>query len=275
LELGAWLLCGGIVLEAQIHVAEDIGLYIAATGMALACPALAYSTFRHAGKLKGGDPQALPRMVSTWLALTLAALAMSHDSELLGFASVVAFYAAIGFQVCAYGLCYVIGFESDSAMERCAVTSFVLLSSVGGARFLNTSWSLGGHFAPFRSAVSVFGCIVLFLALLIMSSRFYRRGERSRLIRTRFGIDAYLFANIITLVLLLGFSAVGLVGGLPGMANTASVFLVLWSMEKYADLHLEQQWNGWVLVLAVSVAAWRAALWLHCRPDFTASLLAF
>jgi len=265
-EMVAWMVCGGIVLEAQLHVTEEIALYIAATGMALACPALAYSTFRHACKLKGGDKQALPRMVSVWLAFTAAALAMSHDSTLLGYASVVAFYAAIGFRVVAYGLCTCVGFDDESAMERCAVMSFLLLSGMGAARFLNTTFNLGGHLTPFRSPVSVFGGIVLFLALLIMSSRFYRKSPYG----TR-----YLKINLITLVLLLSFMVLGLVSGLPGMSNTATVFLVLWLMEKYADLHLESEWNGWVLVLALSVTVWRSALWLHSRPEFTASVFDF
>jgi hypothetical protein len=260
------MLCGGIVLEAQLHVTEEVALYIATTGMALTGPALAYTTFRHACKLKGGDKMALPRMVSAWVAITVAPLAMAHDSNLLGYASVIAFYATLGFRVAAYGLCYCVGFEDEDAMQRSAVTSFLLLCITGGARFLNNTFSLGGHFAPFRSAVSVFGGVVLFLALLIMSSRYYRHSTNGK---------RYITVNLITLTLLLGFMLLGFVGGLPGMANTATVFLVLWLVEKYADVHLESEWNGWVLVLVLSVAAWRGALWLHSRPQFTASLLNF
>lgn len=273
LEVGAWLLCGGIVLEAKEHVVKEIALYIATTGMALTCPALAYSTFRHAAKLQGKDPQALHRMVSMWLAVTTAPLAMAHDSTLLAYASVMSCYAAIGFRVVAFGLCTGIGFRDDSTMERCAVTSFVLLSGMGGARFLNASFSLGVHLAPFRSAVSVFGSIVFFLAMLIMSSRFYHPSHRRGIGPS--GRHPYLFVNFVTLVTLLGFMAVGLVGGLPGMANTATVFMVLWLVEKYADFHVTSAWNGWVLVLVLSVATWRGALRLHSSPDFISSLFDF
>ena len=268
LEGGAWALCGGLVVQAQQHAAEEVALYIASTGLALAGPALAYSTFCHGGKLQGGSPSALHRMVSTWTAFTAAALAMAHGSTFLGYVAVVALYAAIGFHVVAYGLCLAIGFEDDSAMEACAVTSFMLLTGVGALRFLNTSFGWAASLEPFRSAVSVFGSVILFLALLIMSSRFYRRA--------RYGHRSYYgFVNVLTLVLLLGFMAVGLVGGLAGMANTATVFLVLWLVEKYADFHVELDWNVWVLVLVLSVAAWRGALWLHSRPQFVASLFDF
>merc|ERR1711933_471539 len=117
LEAGAWLACGGFLLEAKRHGDEDIALYIAITGLALACPALAYSTFRHAGKIKGGDPRSLHRMVSMWLSITSALLAMPYDSTLLGYVSVIALYGAVGIYVGAFGLCLALGFEDDNAME--------------------------------------------------------------------------------------------------------------------------------------------------------------
>merc|ERR1712232_1462736 len=145
-------------------------------------------------------------------------------------------------------------------MERCAVTSFFLVGGLGVARLLNSSLALGMHLDPFRPAVSIFGSVVLFLALLIMSSRFYRRRG-----------SGYVFVNLLTLTTLLGFMALGSLGGLQGMANTATVFLALWLVEKYADIHFKCEWNGWVFVLVLSLLAWRAALWLHLRPQFIAA----
>lgn len=255
-------------MEAHQHSVEDFALYVATTGLALACPALAYSTFRHAAKLNGGDSQALRRMVAAWLSITSALIAMPHDSVLLGHVAVGAFFVAIGLHVGAYGLCYVVGFSDDDAMERCAVTSFLLLASMGCLRFVNTACGFGLHLVPFRAAVSVLGCVVLFLAMLIMSSRLYRE-EGARRRRT------YLIANALMLTLLLGFMALGMVGGLPGMANTSVVFFVLWALEKYADFHMTAGFNGWVLVLVSSLVAWRSALALHSNPQFIASLFDF
>mmetsp|Transcript_102871 Transcript_102871/g.286488 ORF Transcript_102871/g.286488 Transcript_102871/m.286488 type:complete len:119 (-) Transcript_102871:71-427(-) len=83
------------------------------------------------------------------------------------------------------------------------------------------------------------------------------------------------FVNLLAVALLLGFMALGSLTGLRGMANTSTVFLVLWLVKKYVDLHLGSRWNGWVLVLVLSLLTWRAALWLHLRPEFVASLLDF
>ena len=62
----------------------------------------------------------------------------------------------------------------------------------------------------------------------------------------------YAALNLATMAaLLLGVSA-GWVCGVPGLANTAVTFTVLWLVEKYAELHMEARWNGWVLLLLVS-----------------------
>ena len=56
--------------------------------------------------------------------------------------------------------------------------------------------------------------------------------------------------------------------GVPAMSNTADVFLCFWLMGHYAAVHLHDlQLNGWLLVLLVSLAVWRGALWLHTHPE--------
>ena len=63
--------------------------------------------------------------------------------------------------------------------------------------------------------------------------------------------------------------------GLLGMANTTTTFFVLWCLEKYSDFHLDQRWNGWVLLLLLSLAAWRGSLWLHAHPGHIVSMFAW
>ena len=55
-------------------------------------------------------------------------------------------------------------------------------------------------------------------------------------------------------------------------ANTATTFTVLWLVEKYAELHLEARWNGWFLLLLLSLSAYKGALWMHDHPAFVASM---
>merc|ERR1711924_81054 len=54
--------------------------------------------------------------------------------------------------------------------------------------------------------------------------------------------------------------------GAPGLTNTAITFLYLWCFEKYTEVHLEAEWNGWVLVLITSLLAYKGSLWAHDNP---------
>ena len=115
-------------------------------------------------------------MVSAWIALSSGALASLNDSTLLGYVSVISAFACIGFHVQSYGsvcfamwlalfareslllllqtltkthknprcvlllalagLCLAIGFASDEAMDRCIVSSTILLAFFVAARLL-------------------------------------------------------------------------------------------------------------------------------------------
>ena len=120
---------------------------------------------------------------------------------------------------------------------------------------------------PFRTAASVMGSVVLFLALLIRASRFYignRRNNNSQM--------PYVWRNIMCLAGILVFMFLGLTSGLDGVSNTATVFLVLFLVDKYAEFHMDMEWSGWVLVLLMSLIMWRSALWLHAHPGIIASM---
>ena len=72
--------------------------------------------------------------------------------------------------------------------------------------------------------------------------------------------------------LVLALNCAGQTLGLVGMANTSTTFTCLWLLDKYADFHMEMKWNGWVLLLLMSCAVWRASLWLHTHPGHIVSM---
>merc|ERR1711907_892197 len=161
--------------------------------------------------------------------------ALHYQSKLYGYITTVAAYNALGFGVAHQRLCWFIGFNSEQAMHRVCASSLCLVSM-----FLSLKLSGAANdsllLTPFGSATSVFGTIMLFLSLLVL------------------------------------LNAVGHTFGLVGMANTATTFGVLWTMEKYGEFHLEHRWNGWVLLLMFSVVAWRGSLYLHAHPDYIVSM---
>lgn len=291
LEALAWAGVAALVVDAATAFSRETGLYVALCGVALAAgPCCSYSTV--AALWSRGGPLSVPlgpagrelitRLLSGWLCCTLAPLALRFDSRLLGYLTVFAAFSLIGFSATCRGLCWVVGFSSQRAMERVAATSALLLSAFVGARELGVGL-LGVPAAqaqrlaaPFASAVAVVGALTLHLALLIISSRYYRderRDEDSSLARrggrwpSPYARRNALAAGAIALGVLSG-----ALSGSAGLCNTSVVFGVLWLVEKYTELHLENGWHGWTLVFALSLGVYRASLWLHDHPLFVASL---
>jgi len=252
--LGCWFgLCQGVKIGAI-----DVGEMVSLTASALAAPALGYTTLLRG---KRTSPEVLGTVVPLFFVVACFPWALHYQSQLYGYITTVAAYNALGFGVAHHRLCWCIGFNSEQAMHRvcasslCLVSMFLSLKLSGAA---NNSLLL----TPFGSATSVFGTIMLFLSLLIISSKHYDYGESAR----------WWYSNGLMLTLLVLLNAVGHTFGLVGMANTATTFGVLWTMEKYGEFHLENRWNGWVLLLMFSVVAWRGSLYLHAHPDYIVSM---
>jgi len=262
-EAAAWLFTAALLLDAFAVFHPEAAVFVAATSAALALgPCFGYSSALWAAKLKGGDREALCSLVSAWACATLTPLALAHASPLLAYLATFAAYSALGFSVGCRGLCWVVGFHSKRAVERVCATSALLLASHLAVREARGRAALG----PFDSPLSVVGALTLYLALLIVSSLYYERGRRAEK-RTR-----YALLNLATMAALLLGAAGGWVCGVPGLANTATTFTVLWLVEKYAELHLEARWNGWFLLLLLSLSAYKGALWMHDHPAFVASM---
>merc|ERR1712137_539234 len=63
-----------------------------------------------------------------YCALLFVPLAVMYQSTLVGWLAVIAMYGALGFGVAAYGLCYVVGFDSKEKMARCTMASLLIVS---------------------------------------------------------------------------------------------------------------------------------------------------
>ena len=105
------------------------------------------------------------------------------------------------------------------------------------------------------------GSTMFFLALLILCSKWHD-GDTSSAV--------YVLWNVGMLAALALALALGWVGDLPAMRNTAAVFFVLWVIEKEAEV----KWGrGAAVVLFVNFAAlFCLALYLQSRPQLLLSL---
>lgn len=258
LEALAWLGCWFGLCQGMKIGAVDVGEMVSLTASALAAPALGYTTLLRG---KRTSPEVVGTVVPLFFVVACFPWALHYQSQLYGYVCVIAAFSALGFGVAHHRLCWCIGFNSEQAMHRvcasslCLVSMFLTLKLSGAA---NNSLLL----TPFGSAISVFGVIMLFLSLLIISSQHYDYGKSAR----------WWCSNGLTFSLLVLLNAIGHTFGIVGMANTATTFGVLWTMEKYGEFHLEHGWNGWVLLLMCSMVAWRGSLYLHAHPDYIVSM---
>lgn len=115
------------------------------------------------------------------------------------------------------------------------------------------------------SPVSVLGGVGHYLSLLIMSNYWYDYGRSTHYTAHNIGMVASLCLS----------QAFGRIYGLVGLANTSTVFTVLYMLEKVPEVRRALGFaapNGWFVVFGGSIAAYYTALWLHANPAFLMSL---
>jgi hypothetical protein len=278
LELGAWGCCfaglaRGVALASELHgpAFAKAGEMMSFTASALAVPALAYTTF-----LRGRRTSRARLATACYVFFVACCMppAVHFGSTLYGYAAVVSLFGALGFGVWVGPLCFAVGFTSDAAMHRIAAAALALVLSFCAATAAAGS-APARWLAPFASAVSIFGTTNLFLSLLIMSSQYYAIDDASS---SRGAAPSpytawWRWSNALMVGLLVGLNAAGHILGLEGMANTCASFTVLFALQKYGEFHLRARWNGWLLLLGLSLVTWRVSLFLHVHPEYVSSVL--
>jgi len=260
-EMIAYYFCWLLVAQGYRMTEADAGIMVTVSGSLVVIPAFGYSTLLWAGR--HGKSEDLKTLMPLWLAVCWMPSAIHFQSTLLGYMVVLALFSALGFGVTCHGLCYLVGFKSESAMQRVCASSLAL---VIGFTALRANYHVPATWLePFLSPISIVGNIMLFLSLLIMSSRYYfpHRGRDA---------TSYLHRNLAMMSALASAQFFGHTLGLQGMANTSTTFTVLYVLEKYGEWHVEAKLNGWLLMLGFSLVAYRCALWLHLHPEFVASI---
>lgn len=228
-------------------------MMVALTGGLAFMPCWVYSTGMHA--TGSGDKDKFFMVSCALLVMDLMPLAILHDSSLIGFLTVLALYGCLGFFFAAFGFGFMIGFSSDSALQRCVAASVWLVLFFSSCRILGLDPK---YVHPFATGAMCLGNVMYFLAMLILSSQ-WRCSRREYTMKQ--------IAMIISLIVAL---FVGFVFAMPAMSNTATTFLVLWLMEK----EMEIRWGGAsIVVLFLNfVALYFIALYLHTHPEYIVAM---
>jgi hypothetical protein len=264
---GVWEICAHavtsmLVIEGFRFNAES-GFYVSLTGMALALPTYAYSFTLHSPY----KPQDIKVFNTFYICSFLLPLAIHYNSSLLSWIIVIGYYSCIGFSFICCGLCYFIGFTDKDALIRVSVNSVILQIIFIGTKLMGITVPA---IKLFQTPIITFSSILLNLGLLILTNHYYgcvetRNGRRL----------SYMEKQTIMVIQLFACIFIGTVYGIPGLANTGFVFFVLYCIEKYVEMHLVCEWNGWVLVFASSVVLYYSALYLHRNPEFIISLFVY
>jgi len=178
---------------------------------------------------------------------------------LLGFLSVLAFYALLGFSVVATGLCYYIGFRSKNEMQRVCITSIILILLFS---ILKIAGVKPVYLTPFATGVMTMGCITYLLGCLILSSKFYLWRE-----------PGYVYYQLLMIGSLAIMVLVSSVFNIQPMYNVGCTFAAFYIAEKSVEWDWLRKGSGiWFLILGGSIALYATSLFLHNNPGWVVSM---
>jgi hypothetical protein len=246
-----------LVIADSSRFSSEFSHFIALSGLAMLIPCMIYSGHLHPIPKNFGDENVFV-LANIFLAINIVPIAILHNSQLVGFMAVAAFYTAMGFNTGYDRLCYSIGFGSKDIMIRVVLTSFTILTA------FTTSKAVGftsDYLSPFTMGISTAGSIAYFLGMLIMSSAFYQSKD--------FLYWQFQVMMIVSLVSAVGF---GSTLGMNGMTNTGITFSVLYAISKPSEIPGALKNYVTVYLLLVSVCLYFISMYLHTHPGFIVSM---
>lgn len=193
-----------------------------------------------------------------FFATTALPLAIRFKSTLIGFLGVAAVYSALDFYVWMCGLCYIVGFASESALDRCLLSSLFLLIGLLGGHVVGYPERIA-FIGPLIPALNTLGSVIYFLALLIKTNVLYRS-------------SSYWWMQVWMILSLITASAIGSIYHIEAIRNTAMVFTVLYIMDKTCDFVFRTIPSLPVAIFIISVFLWKFSLYLHQTPDILVSI---
>jgi hypothetical protein len=273
IELGIYMFTFQLVYEGyRMDQSENLGKMTVIFGLFGTVLAILYSTFLHALKLRSPpEKNMIVNMIMVWVIFSMVPIAICIKSVFLGYMVFIAVFTLLGFRMVFFGLGIGLGWDDDETMERSATTTFSILTTYIILRLTGLEQS---YLYPFRSAICVLGGNILFLALLIMSSKYYQwrwyssynstTDERRRM--------KYVGINLLTLVIYGAGIGLGAVYSLDGIKNSGITYLVIWLIEKYQELYFLKIKSFWFFLFSVSAFTCWGAFKISRNPEFVVKM---
>ena len=168
-QLG-YILTLWLFLQALVLQDAGVGTYLSISGIVALLFMIAYSIYlREPEGRMDSDMEWVIKLCSTLLLLEACPLAIYHQSQLIGFLTVICFFCRLGFFIYNSRYITVMGFDKESLLDNCLLTSLSVLMIYTSLIYSTVQQALGkGNLLnPFSYGVYVFGVIVFYLALLI------------------------------------------------------------------------------------------------------------
>ncbi|MBP0019850.1 MAG: hypothetical protein J7647_20140 [Cyanobacteria bacterium SBLK] len=246
-EIAVYLGCMGTMVGSY-YLHSSLREYIALPGCLGFIGALGFSYYLHpkfakklCEKLKT-DPYSLGCLL---IFLIWSAIAILHQSTVLGFISAIALEAYLGFAIVVIPGVYSFGFTQRSLLPRTTLSSLAFLIFYVTIRLGRLQLS---YFAIFAPGVLFVGTFVYFLGLLIWSSKWYSDRKREYAILQPVTIAS----GAIALYL-------GAVGQIPQLQGIGGTFFFMYIIEKYFELPWHKQTVAWAtlgLAILLFASAW-------------------
>jgi hypothetical protein len=167
LEIVAWVSCG-VLIYLGLKIGQWIGLFISIAG----CFGLIGSSFLTIGLHHDRNYGKEPPVKEFILLITViwGFTAILHQSEIVGYMTIMALETFLGFIFISLPFCYIVGFDKNDAVPRAMGSSLIMI-------IVYCSTEVGhfdiGPFIYFKNAVLVCGTIVHFIGCLIISNQHY------------------------------------------------------------------------------------------------------
>lgn len=186
------------------------------------------------------------------------ATALFYQDNIVGFMTVGALLALLGFNAYASPLMYSIGFKDEKHVPQATLAGFLMTAAYVVAKMMVQDF---GIFQVFQVGALWLGSFVWFLGLLILSSKMMSEGS------------AYLGYQVLTIASYAFAITTATIWGVPQVTTIAGAFLILYVVEKIMEVPSEDL-VGWGFKLIVTgIMLWFVWHTLSNNPELAAKFL--
>ena len=210
--------------------------------------------------------------IANWALVVVWSLATIHyESQVLGFISVWALMAALGFMAGMAPCCIYLGFEKDAYVLRTTIVSGVLCFFYVLVELLNynqipLSEIVAPIYVAFEPGLAFMATFVYYLCLLIVSSKYYSGKDAYRDNGRALG-DNFIPLQFLSIGSGIACLYIGSVFGLSTMLGVGGTFFYIYLAEKYFEIPWKGVGWAWSLLIFGAVCYF-AGTWALQHPQY-------